>query len=277
MAAGLEGAAPPTEQELEARATRSVERPRWLAGVLGVVGILALWSLLAVTVFAGGGGVPTPWAVVAKMGADGWALYGPNSLVTVSSAAQGFLWGNALALLLAGAVLVVPQLDGLVTQLGVISYCIPLTAIGPIIQIVFGGRSTSIFLAAVAVFFTTLIGSLLGLRAADRTSIDLVAAYGGSRLQLLLKVRLISALPSLLAALMIAAPAAMLGAIIGEYLGGVDSGLGVALTNAQQQFDVPRTWGLAIATGAIAGAGYLVFSLVSRVVTPWSAGQEGTS
>ncbi|TXR57832.1 ABC transporter permease [Quadrisphaera setariae] len=266
-----------TDQELEARARRSFERPRWLAGATGVVGILALWSLLAVTVFADGGGVPTPWAVVAKMGADGWALYGPNATVTISSAAQGFLWGNALALLLAGAVLVVPQLDGLVTQLGVISYCIPLTAIGPIIQIVFGGRSTSIFLAAVAVFFTTLIGSLLGLRAADRTSIDLVAAYGGSRLQQLLKVRLVSALPSLLAALMIAAPAAMLGAIIGEYLGGVDSGLGVALTNAQQQFDVPRTWGLAIATGAIAGAGYLVFSLVSRVVTPWSAGQEGTS
>ncbi|TNM69846.1 ABC transporter permease subunit [Streptomyces sp. NP160] len=269
--------APPTEQELEARTKRSFERPRWLAGVIGVLGILALWSLLAVTVFADGGGVPTPWAVVAKMGADGWSLYGPNSAVTVSSAAQGFLWGNALALVLAGAVLVVPQLDGLATQLGVISYCMPLTAIGPIIQIVFGGRSTSIFLAAVAVFFTTLIGSLLGLRAADRTSIDLVAAYGGSRLQQLLKVRIVSALPSLLAALMIAAPAAMLGAIIGEYLGGVDSGLGVALTNAQQQFDVPRTWGLAIATGAIAGAGYLVFSLVSRVVTPWSAGQEGTS
>jgi ABC-type nitrate/sulfonate/bicarbonate transport system permease component len=267
----------PTEQELEARVKRSSERPRWLAGVVGVVGILVLWSLLAVTVFAGGGGVPAPWAVVAKMGADGWSLYGPNSLITVSSAAQGFLWGNALALLLAAAVLVVPQLDGLATQLGVISYCMPLTAVGPIIQIVFGGRSTSIFLAAVAVFFTTLIGSLLGLRAADRTSIDLVAAYGGSRLQQLLKVRLVSALPSLLAALMIAAPAAMLGAIIGEYLGGVDSGLGVALTNAQQQFDVPRTWGLAIATGAIAGAGYLVFSLVSRVVTPWSAGQEGTS
>ncbi|PWJ55418.1 ABC-type nitrate/sulfonate/bicarbonate transport system, permease component [Quadrisphaera granulorum] len=269
--------APPTEHEVAARVRISRERPRWLAGAIGIVGILVLWSLLAVTVFADGGGVPTPWAVVAKMGSDGWSLYGPNASITVGSAAQGFLWGNAFALLLAGAVLVVPQLDGLVTQLGVISYCIPLTAIGPIIQIVFGGRSTSIFLAAVAVFFTTLIGALLGLRAADRTSIDMVAAYGGSRLQQLLKVRLISSLPSLLAALMIAAPAAMLGAIIGEYLGGVDSGLGVALTNAQQQFDVPRTWGLAIATGAIAGAGYLIFSLVSRAVTPWSAGQEGTS
>lgn len=271
------GVLPPTEQELEASGRRTRERPQWLAGVVGVVGILVVWSVLALTVFAGGGGVPTPWSVVASAVSDGWGLYGPNSAITLSSALQGFLWGNALALVLAGVVLVVPQLDGLVTQLGVISYCMPLTAIGPIILLLFQGRAPSIFLAAVSVFFTTLIGSLLGLRAADRTSIDVVAAYGGGRLQQLLRVRAVAALPSVLAALKIAAPAAMLGAIIGEYLGGVDSGLGVALTNAQQQFDVPRTWGLAIATGLLAGVGYLVFSLVARFVTPWAAGQEGTS
>ena len=63
-----------------------------------------------------------------------------------------------------------------------------------------------------SVFFTTVVGCLLGLRAAPRTSLDLVRAYGGSAWTMLRKVQLIAALPSLFAALKIAAPAAFLGA-----------------------------------------------------------------
>lgn len=153
----------------------------------------------------------------------------------------------------------------------------PLTAIGPIILVVFGGRAPTIFLAAMSVFFTTLIGALLGLKAADRTSLNLIEAYGGGRWQQLVKVRVIAALPAILSSLKIAAPAAMLGAIIGEYLGGIDNGLGVALTVAQQQFLVERTWALALVTGALAGAGYALFGLLARFVTPWSSGSAGAS
>jgi ABC-type nitrate/sulfonate/bicarbonate transport system permease component len=86
----------------------------------------------------------------------------------------------------------------------------------------------------------------------------------------MLRVRLIAALPSTLAALKIAGPAALLGAIIGEYLGRVDSGLGIAMTIAQQQLDVPRTWGIALVSGAVAGIAYGVVGLISRYALPWS-------
>lgn len=261
--AGATGTAPPL-----ARA-----RPRRLSGVVGVVVVLAVWSALGLFLDADGA-IPTPWAVLAGAVSDGPDLYVSNASVTLTSAAIGFLWGNALALALAAVVMLVPALEALVTQLAVISYCLPLTAIGPVVLVVFAGRAPSIFLAALGVFFTTLVGSLVGLRAADRASLDLVAAYGGGRWQQLRRVRVVSALPSVLAALRLAAPAAMLGAIIGEYLGGVDSGLGVVLTAAQQQLAVPRTWGLMIATGALAGAGYLVFSLLARLATPWAAGED---
>jgi len=42
---------------------------------------------------------------------------------------------------------------------------------------------------------------------------------------------------------------------------------------SQQQFQVPRTWGLALVAGLIAGAGYAIVALVARVVTPWSRGE----
>ena len=64
-------------------------------------------------------------------------------------------------------------------------------------------------------------------------------------------MQLIAALPSLFAALKIAAPAAFLGAILGEYLGsGGDSTLGRALIAAQTQSDAPLLWYLALVSGS---------------------------
>nr|WP_276611081.1 ABC transporter permease subunit [Kineococcus siccus] len=171
-------------------------------------------------------------------------------------------------------VLLVPAFDGLASQLAVISYCMPLTAIGPIVLVVFGGRTPTVFLAAISCIFTTLIGALLGLRAADPVALDLVRGFGGGRVQQVVRVQLVAALPSLVAALRIAAPAAMLGAVVGEYLGGVDSGLGVVLTVAQQQNDVPRTWALAVVCGLVAALAYLLLGVLGRLVTPWARTAE---
>jgi len=164
----------------------------------------------------------------------------------------------------------VPPIEQLATQLAILSYCTPLLALGPIILVVFGGRTPTVFLAAMYCFFTTMVGTVSGLRSADRTALDLVRAYGGGRWQQLWRVQLIAALPNTLAALKIAAPSAVLGAIIGEYLGGVDSGIGVALTAAQTSFNVPRTWGMAVAAALLAGLGYAVVALVARLVAPWT-------
>ncbi|HET6502046.1 MAG TPA: ABC transporter permease subunit [Amycolatopsis sp.] len=246
--------------------------PRWFPGLTGVVLILAAWTVLALTVFRHNGAVPTPLAVLRQYGTDGFAFYWHNMSVTLGGALLGFLWGNGFAIALALLVMVLPKLEGVAEEIAVISYCIPLTAIGPVILVVQGGRAPTIFLAGMSVFFTTLVGALLGLKAADRTSLDLVRAYGGGRVKQITKVRLIAALPATFAALRIAAPTALLGAILGEYLGGVDNGIGVALTASQQAYLVPRTWGLALACGLVAAAGYLLIGLIGRLVAPWSAG-----
>ncbi len=79
-------------------------------------------------------------------------------------------------------------------------------------------------------------------------------AYGGSGWTVLRKVQLIAALPSLFAALQIAAPAAFLGAVLAEYLGsGGDSTLGRALIAAQTQADAPLLWYLALVSAVVSG------------------------
>lgn len=252
----------------------SAERPAWVGGLAGAVVVIAAWWLVAVLFFSANGAVPTPPAVLGAMAEDGWALYAPNVSATVSEAVQGFLWGNGLAILLALLVVALPWLETFVLNIAVISYCLPVVAVGPIMAVVFGGRTPMIALAAIFCFFTTTVGTLLGLRSADRAAMDVVTVFGGGRVERIRRVQLISSVPAVLAALRVAAPSAVLGAIIGEYLGGVDTGLGVAMTISQQQYLVSRTWGLALVAGLVAGLGYVLIGLVGRVAAPWARGQE---
>jgi ABC-type nitrate/sulfonate/bicarbonate transport system permease component len=260
--------------------------PSWTIGVLGSLVLVALWWLLAVTLFSGVGAgdadaIPAPPEVVRQWATDGWSFYRRNFGITLDEAARGFLWGNALALLLAAVVLLVPRTEGLVTQIATITYCIPIVAIGPLVLLIAGApdsgdpSGTAVFLAALSCFFTTVVGALLGLRAADRAALDVVSVYGGGALTQLRKVRVVAALPGILNALQIAVPAAFLGAVLGEYFGKVDLGIGPAMTAAQQGLNAPRVWGIALASGAVAIVGFAFFGLLARLVTPWSRGSAG--
>ena len=240
---------------------------RPLAGLLGLAGLYLAWELAALAVT--GNAVPNPRDTFAQLAEDGWDYYGPHVEGTGWEALRGFFWGNLIAVGLAFLVVLAPPLERVITQIGVASYCLPIIAVGPILTIVLEDDTPMVAMAALQVLFTTLIGVLAGLRAADRTSLDLVRAYGGGRWAQLVKVRLIAALPAGFAALKIAAPSAVLGAMIGEFLGRVDQGLGLAMVVAQQQLATERTWGVALVAGLLAGGGYAVVALVARFATPW--------
>lgn len=263
-----------------------VRLPPWAVGAAGVVLVIGIWWVGALTFLAdvgappggGDGSIPTPGAIVQQFGVDGFDYYRRNAGVTITEAVTGYVWGNLIALALAGAVMVFPLLERLVSQLGVISYCLPVVAIGPIIFIVMGPPAsgepsgTAVALAALSVFFTTLVGTIMGFKTADQSSLDIVTVYGGRRIHQLVKVQAIAAIPGVLNSLKIAAPAAFLGAVLGEYVGGVDRGLGPAMVNAQQSLEIERVWGVALVCALLAGAGYLLFALISRYAAPWSAG-----
>jgi ABC-type nitrate/sulfonate/bicarbonate transport system permease component len=254
--------------------TRSRERrlPAWAGGLIGIAVLLGVWEIIGQLDLASGS-IPPPSDIVSQMFDDGWSFYWSNVKVTLSEAAWGYLWGNLLAIGLAFLVLIVPLLEKPTMQLGIVSYCIPVIAIGPILQITYDGQTPKIILAAMFVFFTTLVGTLVGLRSAEPVMFDVVRAYGGGRVSELVKVRIRAALPSVFAALRIAAPAAILGAIIGEYLGG-ESGIGIAMIASQTSYEVSRTWGLAIVAGLLAGIAYGITAMIGRALTPWAPRNE---
>ncbi|MCW2853247.1 MAG: ABC-type nitrate/sulfonate/bicarbonate transport system, permease component [Nocardioides sp.] len=245
--------------------------------VLGLVVLVAVWWLGTLTVLSGLR-IPSPGAVVSSALDDGWDYYSLHFGMTLQEAAVGFLYGTAAAIVLASVVLLVPFAEPVIMQVAVISYCIPLVAIAPVLFIVIGNpdegqrSGTATALAAMSVFFTTVVGAVLGLRSADRTSLDVVSVFGGGRVRQLQKVQLVSALPSIIAALRIGAPAAFLGAVLGEYVGGVQRGVALTLKIAQQNVDVEQAWAIGLGCAVVSGAFYAAFGLLGRLVTPWSQG-----
>jgi ABC-type nitrate/sulfonate/bicarbonate transport system permease component len=236
-----------------------------------VATLLVLWEVAAVTVLAGSKAVPSVTDVVGDVAGD-LDTYVRHVRTTVREAWPGWLWGNAIATALGAVAVALPRLERPVLHLAVAVTSLPVIALGPIFQVTLDGDAPRSALAGLAVFFTTLVGTIVGLRACDRASIDVIHALGGGRASVLRKVRVRAALPDYFAALKISAPAAVLGAIVGEFIGGSESGLGVALISARANADSARVWGIALVATAAAGLGYAAIALVGRLLTPWAPG-----
>jgi ABC-type nitrate/sulfonate/bicarbonate transport system permease component len=245
--------------------------PAWAGGSIGLAILVALWEVLAVTAFHKvGSGVPTPSSVLTRFVSD-WqsGLYGRNVAQTMKEAGTGYVVGNALAICLGIAFVQVPVVEKGLLQVAIASYCLPIMAVGPILTFVLHGDAPEAALAGLLVFFPTLMGVVVGLRSADRQTLELIVAYGGGRWAQLFKVRLRAALPSTLAALQVAAPSAILGAIVGEYLGAQGNGLGIMMIDAESSLQVARTWGIALFCTLVAGLLYVVIGLLARLLVPW--------
>jgi len=223
---------------------------------------LVLWEFLARAV-PNNVLIASPMAVAAYL-QNNAALLGRASVETLINATWGFVYGNGAAVVLAAFIMVFPQSDRTLSALALLVFCIPLIASGPILRILFGpGAGPQIMLAALAVYYTTLLALLVGLRAVSQNWTDLMAIYGRGRMSTLIRVRARACLPYLFVGLQISAPAAFLGAMIGEFTG-AERGLGVLTLRAMRGLETDATWTLACLAALIAMAGYGVIGWLGQ-------------
>jgi ABC-type nitrate/sulfonate/bicarbonate transport system permease component len=212
---------------------------------------------------------------------QGFGYYRDVFEVTLKEAGEGYLYGVAIAIALAVVVLLLPFLEPLIMQFAVITYCLPIIVLAPLLVIVnpltgqdAGATSrTAIDLAALSVVFTTVVGAVLGFRSADSASLDVVAVYGGGRWQQFTRVRLVASLPALFTTLQLAAPAAFLGALLGEWFDrGLQVGVGPSLYLTQNNRATEQAWSLGLSCAIVCGVAYAALGLVGRMVAPWAKG-----
>ena len=185
---------------------------------------------------------------------------------TLLAAASGLLLALLLALLFGAASTLWRGAEPGIVRFGVMVDSLPMIALGPILVLWVGnGLAPRIILATIAPFFPLLVATVQGLKAVDRNAADLFHLLGASRMQRWRKLALPSALRYILPGLKIAAPLAILGALVAEWMG-ADRGLGIMMTYALFSFDVPLAWVTILAVCAIAVAGYGLASLLERAL-----------
>ncbi|MEM0947957.1 MAG: ABC transporter permease subunit [Pseudomonadota bacterium] len=233
-----------------------------LRPALVVLVMLALWEA---AVWAVGGSVliSSPLSILTYL-IEEWHLVLRAAVETTGNAAHGFLWGNLAAVALAALVIAVPISGRLVSAIALLVFSVPLIASGPILRVLYGpGVGPQVTLAALAVYYTTFIALVVGLRAVPRTWTDLIEIYGHGQLVILAKVRAWASFPYLFAGLQIAAPASLLGAMIGEFTG-AERGLGVLTLRGMRGLETDAIWALATVSALIAIAAYWALGWLGR-------------
>jgi len=253
---------------------------RWPATVVSLAVVAVIWEIVGRLELIGSGAFP-PLAHIATQLWHDRGDYPRHTLGTVEAASLGFLIGNTVAIMLALAFSRWPPLERVLRGVGLTLFSVPFIALVPVLLIAFSTNTARIVLAALAVYFPTMVSTLVGLRQVDQRLVDVVTVSGGGELAVLRLIRLRACLPALFAGLRIAAPAAMLGAMLAEFGGGFRWGLGSYLLGSLGQANPARIWGIGLVATAVAAFGYAVFALIgSRVagatssVTTATAGPE---
>ncbi|MGB7036105.1 MAG: ABC transporter permease [Xanthobacteraceae bacterium] len=236
--------------------------------VLGILVILGIWqlytSLSGITPLV----LPSPMEI-ATVSVQRYDLLLQQTWPTLVETVLGF--GLALVIGIPLAVFVAnSRLCNLVLYpILVATQSIPKVAIAPIILVWFGlGISSKLALAFLVAFFPIVVDTATGLKATPPGLLDLARALCASPLQVFFKVQMPAALPFIFAGSKVAITLAVIGAVIGEFVGSV-TGLGNLVLSANSQLDGPLAWAALVWLSAL---GILLFgavALVERLTMPW--------
>jgi NitT/TauT family transport system permease protein len=193
-----------------------------------------------------------------------------TAFTTLAGLALALVGGVLLALL----VIYVPLLRALIMPLLAAFNGIPKIAIAPLFVIWFGlGYESKILLAFLLALFPIFVNSVTGLGEIEADLIDLSTLAGGTPWRIFLKVRLMNAVPYITDAMKVAFPLALVGSIVGEFIGGND-GIGHLILSGQFNIDTPLVFAALLSITAFTTLGIAAIALFENAVLKWRPSQR---
>ncbi|PSH68951.1 ABC transporter permease [Phyllobacterium brassicacearum] len=227
--------------------------------IFGVASILVAWQFLLPAAGVPAYIVPTPTAVARVFGKSGSLLLG-NFWPTAIEALAGFFIGNLAAVALAVVFVHSRALQAAYFPVVLFFNTIPILALSPIIILIFGlGMTPKIVIAAIICFFPTLVNMIRGLDSASSNEHELFHILSATRWETFWRLRFPRSLPMLFASLRIASATAVIGAIVGEWIGS-DKGLGALIIQATFNYQSDRLYAAIVLSSALS---IILFTLVA--------------
>jgi NitT/TauT family transport system permease protein len=241
---------------------------RRLLPLITLLAILVIWEV-SVRVF----GIrpfiaPAPSAVFAVL-VNKFPMLMQNLLPTAIEAISGFIIGNLAAIAIATAFAYKDSLEEAFFPIAVMVNTIPVVAKAPILVLLLGnGMEPKIAIAALICFFPTLVNMIRGLEAASANEQELFRILSASKSEIFWKLRLPRSLPMLFSSLRIASATAVIGAIVGEWIGS-ERGLGALIIQATFNYQSDRLYAAIVLSSAMSIALFgAVVAVERRIVSP---------
>jgi len=185
---------------------------------------------------------------------------------TLRDASLGYVAGIVLALIVSVVFVLQRMLEQAFMPVALVLRSVPLIAMAPLLTLIFGRDILAVtVIGGIVCLLPALVNIMYGLRSAPRSSIDLMTSYGASRWTTMRKVLIPSALPSIFASLRINVPAAMIGALLAEWLA-TGKGSGAEMLTVQNTFDYGELWAAVVLVTGVAMLAYSVVSAIEAAV-----------
>lgn len=252
------------------------ERPEWVLSPLLFVIAITTWHFLTTTFDIAEFVLPPPGAVWASLvNGLSYPLSHPGGYwyhvgVTGTEALLGFALGCSGGIVMGMSVAHSRIVERVLYPYIIAFQSLPKIAVAPLFVIWFGfGLEPKVFITTIITFFPLLVNSIAGANSVDPDRIDLARACNASRWQIFVKITLPSSMPFIFAGLNMAAVLAILGAIVGEFVG-AQAGLGMLILQKNELLDIPGVFSLLIVLAAMGLSLHLSVRILERRVCFWA-------
>lgn len=189
-----------------------------------------------------------------------------ESRITLRDTWLGLAAGTTAAVVAAIAFTMWRTIERMFMPLAMVLPSVPLVATTPLIVLIFGRDVLAVVvIAGIVTFFPTLVNVSLALKSTPRESIDLMRSYGATPFVVLRKVRIPNAMPALFASLRVAAPLALIGALLAEWLA-TGKGVGSTILKARAFSDYNGLWARVALVTIYSILLYKLVTVVERLV-----------
>ena len=242
---------------------------RWVPSLVLFGALLVLWQvappLLRIREYL----LPGPVAVV-RAALNFEIPWHTHIWITTLEILGGFALAGAAGVLLGVAIAWSETAARALLPFLVVVNTLPKVAVAPLFLLWLGyGLVPNILIAALIGFFPVVINTSVGLTQVDEDLLDLGRVFGAPTWKVFVTIRLPNALPYVLSALRITATAAVVGAIVGEFVAS-QAGLGMVIVNAQTNLNTPVAFAALLWISVIGLALYGAVGLAARRWAPWA-------
>jgi NitT/TauT family transport system permease protein len=242
----------------------------WPPLLIAVV-FLAAWQLLVVTQNIKPYLLPAPSLIGSNFFSDIDKMW-ETALYTGTTALLGLMFGTILGIAMALVAQRFVLVNNLITPLAAGLAAVPIIALTPVLNNMFSitSRTPRVLVTMIIVFFPMLVNVTRGLIQVQKVQLELMRSMNAQPKTVLRVLRIPNAIPFFFTGLKIAAPLSVIAALVAEYFGGPQEGLGSRIASSAANTAYGRAWAYVVAAIISGLVFYLIVVAVERWTTPWT-------